>query len=217
MSVTVRLFAMLREQAGTGAVELDAEPGQTAGSVARAAAERVGVEGMLDQMRIALAVNRTYADAATPVRDGDEVALIPPVSGGALEGEVLAEVSDEAISVDRLIGLVRDPRAGAIVTFLGEPRAVDSLDYEAYAEMAEPQMRALLEQVRIAHGLVRIAAVHRVGRVPLGEPSVVVAASAPHRPEAFAGARDAIDRIKAEAPIWKREMSGERGRWVEGS
>jgi molybdopterin synthase catalytic subunit len=107
---------------------------------------------------------------------------------------------------------VRDPRAGAVVTFSGVTREVTHLDYEVYAEMAEPVMREIVAAAIARHGLCAAAAEHRHGRVALSEPSVIVAASAPHRPEAFAGAREIIDQIKASAPIWKAE----EGSWVEG-
>ncbi len=107
--------------------------------------------------------------------------------------------------------------AGAVVTFQGVTRDVDLLEYEAYAEMAEERMAAIVADAVRRHGLCAAAVEHRVGDVPLSEPSVVVAASSPHRGEAFAGAREIIDRLKAEAPIWKKEVDGGEGRWVEGT
>src|SRR5919206_571584 len=104
-----------------------------------------------------------------------------------------------------------------VVTFQGVTREVDLLEYEAYAEMAEERIAAIVSDAVAAHGLCAAAAEHRVGEVPLSEPSVVVAVSAPHRGEAFAGAREIIDRLKAEAPIWKKEIEGGEGRWAEGS
>src|SRR5207247_7959295 len=112
---------------------------------------------------------------------------------------------------------VRDPRAGAVVTFQGVTREVERLDYEAYVEMAEERIAEILTAAVERHGLCAAAAEHRVGEVPLSEPSVAVAVSAPHRGEAFAGAREAIDRIKAEAPIWKRAVDGGVGHWAEGT
>jgi molybdopterin synthase catalytic subunit len=113
---------------------------------------------------------------------------------------------------------VRDPRAGAVVTFSGVTRDVPSLVYEAYGEMALPQMAAIVREAIERHGLCAAAAEHRVGRVPLSEPSVLVAVSAPHRPEAFAGAREIIDRIKAAAPIWKQEVDEDGdASWVDGT
>jgi MoaE-MoaD fusion protein len=130
--------------------------------------------------------------------------------------DVHARISAEPISLSEVSRLVGRPAAGAIVTFQGTTREVDRLDYEAYVEMAEPYMRRVLGECLESHDLEAIAAEHRVGSVPLGEPSVVVAASAVHRDEAFAGARAAIDRIKAEVPIWKRELRGSDAHWVAG-
>jgi molybdopterin synthase catalytic subunit len=153
-----------------------------------------------------MAVNRDYADAEDELRPGDELALIPPVSGGET---VPAVVTTAPLSLDARVERVRAPRAGAVVTFQGVTREVESLDYEAYVEMADERIRAIVAEAVERHGLCAAAAEHRVGNVPLSEPSVAVAASAPHRGEAFAGAREIIDRIKAEAPIWKRE----EGEW----
>jgi molybdopterin synthase catalytic subunit len=112
---------------------------------------------------------------------------------------------------------VRDPRAGAVVCFEGVTREVEALDYEAYVEMALARLRSIGEEEAERHGLCAVALVHRTGTVPLGEPSVIVAASAPHRAEAFAGARALIDRVKAEAPIWKRELTEAGPRRVPGT
>jgi molybdopterin synthase catalytic subunit len=125
-------------------------------------------------------------------------------------------VTDEPLSLDRVTLRVSDPRAGAVVTFQGVTRDVESLEYEAYVEMAEEKIAAIVAAAVESHGLCAAAAEHRVGTVPLTEPSVIVAASSPHRGEAFAGAREIIDRIKAEAPIWKQEVEGDERRWVEG-
>ena len=130
--------------------------------------------------------------------------------------DVHARISAERISLSELARLVARPAAGAIVTFQGTTREVDRLDYEAYVEMAEPYMQRVLRECLESNDLEAIAAEHRVGSVPLGEPSVVVAASAAHRDEAFAGARAAIDRIKAEVPIWKRELRDGDAHWVAG-
>ena len=114
--------------------------------------------------------------------------------------------------VTMLIELVRDPRAGAVVVFEGVTREVSHLEYEAYAEMAEPQMAEIVRGAIERHGLCAAAAEHRVGSVPLSEPSVAIAVSAPHRDAAFAGAREIIDELKARVPIWKKE----EGEWVRG-
>jgi molybdopterin synthase catalytic subunit len=125
-------------------------------------------------------------------------------------------IGPEPLSFDELVSRVRDPRAGAIVTFSGVTREVDSLEYEAYEEMALAEMGEIVSAAIEAHGLCAAAAAHRTGSVALGEPSVIVAASAPHRPEAFAGAREIIDRLKERATIWKAEVEGGERRWVEG-
>jgi molybdopterin synthase catalytic subunit len=128
-----------------------------------------------------------------------------------------ARVTSDVLSVEALSRLVTRPAAGAIVTFQGTTRDVDSLEYEAYREMAEGRIAAIVTDVIARYGLEAAAAEHRVGSVALGEASVAVAASAAHRGEAFAGAREIIDRIKTEAPIWKKEVEEGEGRWVEGT
>jgi molybdopterin synthase catalytic subunit len=229
MIIHIRLFAMLRERAGTDRLELELSSGATVADAMQALSEREPLGSMLTRMPVRMAVNRDYASAETVLAPEDELALIPPVSGGApeLEGaveqtdapvRVHARVSDEPLSLDRLARVVGDPRAGAVVIFQGVTREVERLDYEAYTEMAQERIEEILRECVTAHGLTAAAAEHRVGSVALGEPSVIVAVSAPHRGEAFAGAHEAIDRIKAQAPIWKREHeTGAPGRWVAGS
>src|SRR5829696_5328480 len=208
MLVSVRLFAGLRERAGAARVEV--EPPEAA-PVADLLAAMEGAP----RSSVA-ATNREYADPGARIAPGDEVALVPPVSGG--NGTVRAvRVTDEPLDVAALSAAVRDPRAGAVVLFEGVTRDVPELDYEAYVEMAEPKLTAIAEAEAARHGLCAVAVEHRTGTVPLGEPSVIVAASAPHRGEAFAGARSVIDRVKAEAPIWKVEVDGEDRRRVEGT
>jgi molybdopterin synthase catalytic subunit/molybdopterin converting factor small subunit len=199
VKVSVRLFAGLRERAGRDELELDLPEG------ARVADALAAVAHLAPGVSLVLAVNREYATPDVVLHPGDELAVVPPVSGGA--------VFDGPLSLDAVAARVADPRAGAVVTFSGTTRDVAFLDYEAYAEMAAEKIDAIVAEAIERHGLCRAAADHRYGRVALGEASVVVAASAPHRPEAFAGAREIIDRIKAEAPIWKRE----EGAWVEGT
>jgi molybdopterin synthase catalytic subunit len=153
-------------------------------------------------MPLVMAVNREYADADAVLSPGDELALIPPVSGGAATASHV-RVTAEPLSFDALVERVRDPRAGAVVTFSGVTREVAHLEYEAYAEMAEPRLRSIAAEEAGRHGLCAVAVEHRIGTVALSEPSVIVAAAAPHRGEAFAGARAVIDRVKEEAPFWK--------------
>ncbi|CAB4347680.1 unannotated protein [freshwater metagenome] len=209
MQVSVRLFAGLRERFGSDSLQLELADGA---SVADALA---ALSGQVDAGGCLLAVNREYADDDLVLAAGDELALIPPVSGGGAQAHVA--LSDSPLSLDRLLERVRDPRAGAVVSFSGVTRDVDSLDYEVYGEMALEQMARIVDKAIERHGLCAAAAEHRVGTVPLSEASVIVAASAPHRGEAFAGAREIIDELKACAPIWKVEVEGEERRRVEGA
>jgi MoaE-MoaD fusion protein len=210
MEVTVRLFAMLRERAGARELTIELPEGARV----RDALDSLGE--LAEGLPLVMAVNREYAAEDHVLDPGDELALIPPVSGGSTAAVVHARVTGEPLSLDAVTALVRDRRAGAVVTFQGVTREVERLDYEAYAEMAEERIARIVAEAIEGHGLCAAAAEHRVGSVPLSEPSVAVAVSAPHRGEAFAGAREVIDRIKAEAPIWKREVEGDEGRWVEG-
>jgi molybdopterin synthase catalytic subunit/molybdopterin converting factor small subunit len=213
MRVRVRLFAVLRERAGADSVDLELDEDATVADAVSALAPVAG------EMPFRVAVNREYADDSARISPDDELAAIPPVSGGAgdVTRVVRARVSGEPLDLAGLVASVGDPGAGAIVTFQGVTREVDLLEYEAYAEMAELRLEEILRDCAARHGLRAVAAEHRVGEVPLGESSVIVAVSAAHREEAFAGARDAIDRIKAEAPIWKKEIADGGEHWVEGA
>jgi molybdopterin synthase catalytic subunit/molybdopterin converting factor small subunit len=206
MQVQIKLFAGLRERAGAGEVLLELPEGAR---VADALAQLHHVTG---DVPVVMAVNREYADEQLALHSGDELALIPPVSGGSVD-VIHVRITNEPLALDPLIERVRDPRAGAVVTFSGVTREVAQLDYEAYVEMAERKLHQIVQAAVERHGLCAAAAEHRIGVVPLSEPSVTVAASAPHRGEAFAGAREIIDEIKAQAPIWKKE----EGEWKQGT
>jgi molybdopterin converting factor subunit 1 len=213
VNVNVRLFAMLRERVGHDSIEIELEEGATVADALALLGREPSLAEPLARLPVRMAVNRDYADPGTALRAGDELALIPPVSGGA--GEVHARITEEPLSLEALARGVGRPEAGAIVSFQGVTREVERLDYEAYREMAEQRLAEILGECLERHGLTAIAAEHRVGPVALGEPGVIVAASAAHREEAFAGARECIDRIKAEAPIWKRELKADgEARWV---
>lgn len=206
MQVRIRLFAGLRERAGASEVALDLPEG------ARVADALAQLQHVTGDLPVVMAVNQEYADEQALLATGDELALIPPVSGGSV-GVAHVRVTDEPLTIDPLIERVRDPRAGAVVTFSGVTREVAELHYEAYVEMAERKLAQIVEAAIERHGLCSAAAEHRIGLVPMSEPSVTVAASAPHRGEAFAGAREIIDEIKAQAPIWKKE----EGAWKAGT
>jgi molybdopterin converting factor subunit 1 len=206
MQVKVRLFAGLRERAGTNEVQLELPDG------ARVSDALEQMKSLIDGIPVVMAVNQEYAEVGQPLAAGDELALIPPVSGGSVS-VAHVRVTKDALALDPLVQRVKDPRAGAVVTFLGVTRDVCELDYEAYVPMAERKLNEIVLAAIERHGLCAAAAEHRIGVVPLSDPSVAVAASAPHRAEAFAGAREIIDQIKAQAPIWKKE----EGAWVDGS
>lgn len=206
MRVQVRLFAALKERAGTDSLTLELSEGARVGD---ALSELRWLTG---ELRAVLAVNREYASESTPLHADDELALIPPVSGGTAERGVHVAVRAQPLSPDAITARVTDARAGAVVTFHGVTREVPALEYEAYAEMARVKIEQIASAAAERHGLCAVAVEHRVGTVALSEPSVVIAVSAPHRAEAFAGAREIIDALKATVPIWKRE----EGEWVAG-
>jgi molybdopterin synthase catalytic subunit len=213
MIVQIRLFAQLRERAGADAIEAELADGATVADALSQLAQSSPLGDLLARLPVRMAVNRELADADTQLHPGDELALLPPVSGGS---GAHVRITDQPIVAARVTDLVRRPGAGAIVTFEGTVREVEFLEYEAYREMAEERMSAIVGECMECHGLEAAAAEHRVGRVALGEPGVVVAVSAAHREAAFAGARELIDRIKEQAPIWKQEMNAGRARWVLG-
>jgi len=217
VDVTVRLFAILREQAGAGTIDLHLHDGAT---VADAISElRSGpLSGLPERAPFVAAVAREYVERDHELADGDELALVPPVSGGSAGPVKLAEVTPEPLDVEAVRLLVTHPASGGTVLFLGTTREVESLEYEAYVDMAREQIATLAESVAREHELNAVAVVHRVGNVPLSEPSIVVAVSAGHRGEAFAGARALLDAVKSQAPIWKQERPGDGPpRWVEGT
>jgi len=204
VQVQIRLFAGLRETAGTEAVTLELPDGA---SVSDALAQLRWLTG---ETKVLMAVNREYASSDAVLAPGDELALIPPVSGGALQARTHVRICAKPLAQDAIAARVADPRAGAVVTFLGVTREVPALEYEAYIEMAERKLAEIVDAAVQRHRLCAAAVEHRIGNVSLSEPSVVVAVSAAHREQAFSGAREIIDRIKTEAPIWKHE----EGEWI---
>ena len=206
MGVHVKLFAGLRERAGWSERDLDGV--DRVGGVWPALDLGDEPEGLL------YAVNKEYADRDHPLADGDEVALIPPVSGGAFR------LSGEPLSLDAVVDEVRSDRAGAIATFIGTTRVesrghtVLHLDYEAYEEMAEQVMAEIAEDMKRRYDLCEIAIHHRTGRVDIGEASVVIAVSAPHRQDALVACKEAIDTLKKEVPLWKKEFYEGGEEWI---
>ena len=205
--IRVRLFAGLRERAGWSERQLD--------GVDRLA-DVWPLLGLGDDEPPGLlyAVNREYAERDRELLDGDEVALIPPVSGGAFR------VTEAPLSLEAATAEVADERAGAVATFTGTVRRqsrgrdVTRLEYEAYAEMAEDVMAQLARELEQRYELCAIAIHHRVGVLGVGEASVVVAVSAPHRQDALAACKDAIDTLKETVPLWKKEVYEGGEEWI---
>jgi molybdopterin synthase catalytic subunit/molybdopterin converting factor small subunit len=208
MQVSIRLFAGLRERAGTGARTLELAEGATLGDVWPALGLGDEPSGLL------YAVNKRYANRDAPLGDGDEVALIPPVSGGDFR------LTAEPLSLDAVVREVQRDEAGAVATFLGtvrnrsRDRTVLYLEYEAYEGMAEQTMAELAGRLIQRHDLLAVAIHHRVGRVEIGEPSVAVAVSSPHRAAALAACKEAIDTLKGTVPLWKKEVYEGGEEWI---
>ncbi len=205
MQVTVKLFAGLRERAGYSERELDAA---TVGDVWSALELGDEPDGLL------YAVNRSYAPRDQALADGDEVALIPPVSGGAFR------IGEEPLSLDAAVAEVASDEVGAIATFTGtvrrrsRGREVLALEYEAYAEMAEQVLAEVAAELHERYEIAAVAIHHRIGRVELGEASVVIAVSGEHRADALAACRDAIDALKDRVPVWKKELYEGGEEWI---
>jgi MoaE-MoaD fusion protein len=219
MNVRVRLFASAREAAGVGQLLLELPNGQAVQDAIAAITTLHPQVGDIRQMVIAK--NREYVGLEEPLADGDELALIPPVSGGAISTPERVLVSATPLSLDAAIAAVRGADAGGIVVFLGTVRdasrgkRVRHLEYEAYAEMAESTMREIATALETKHAPLRMALHHRVGDLAIGDIAVIVAAAAPHRDAAFAAARAAIDELKRVVPIWKKEYTDDGAVWVE--
>jgi molybdopterin synthase catalytic subunit len=221
IAVRARLFARLREQAGTDTEMLELPAASTLADVYEALRRR-HPELESDRNAVRAALNLEFKEWGAQVADGDEVAFIPPVSGGAHGVGVLFELTADPLDARRLEAAVSHKGAGAICTFTGvvrdrsRGRSVTHLEYEAYAEMATSQMRRIGEEVAQRWPDARVAMAHRTGRLEIGEASVVVAVSCPHRAEAIAACKWGIDRLKESVPIWKKEHAADGTYWIEG-
>ncbi len=223
MQVHVRLFASLRESVGQDKLTVEVPEGTTVQDLVRR------VEAQFPTLRgaasaIYAAVNNRYVSPTTLLQPDDVVSLFPPVSGGFDGGAKLFEVTSSRLSVDEVVTRVVDPTCGAVATFVGVVRGVTGeqrtsyLEYEAHAEMAEAMLAQIGEEImeRWPH-VTKVAIVHRVGRMAVGEASVVIAVAAPHRDDGvFEACRYAIERIKMIVPIWKKEVLSNGEYWVEG-
>ncbi len=225
MKAKVRLFARLSELAGTRETEVEMGEGLTAGEVYALLCRRYPALAGLDGS-LMYSVNAEYVPPDHPLRDGDEIALIPPVSGGSpvrpepVEG--LFEVTAGPLDPARLVEQVRRDEAGAVALFYGVVRdhnmgrRVLYLEYDAYPEMATKVMLQIAEEIRARWPVTGIAIQHRTGRLEVGETSLLVAVSSPHRKEAFEACHALVDRFKEVVPIWKKEVWEGGEEWIEG-
>ncbi len=216
MRVRLLLFAGLREAVGTKEHLLELEDASSLAQVLQRAEQELPQVARY-RGRLLVSLNEDRAPLDTPVHDGDEVALLPPMSGGSASARVQAA----PLSMDELLAEVTGPRCGGVVTFTGVVRdhsrgqAIDHLEYEAYVPMAEREMQSIVDEAQRRWPEARLAMCHRIGKLQIGDTAVMVAAAAPHRAEAFEACRFAIDTLKQTVPIWKKEFSEEGTYWVE--
>ncbi len=219
MKVLVRLFASYREAAGLGHIELDLPAGARVKDAIFAVLREHPF--VAEGRQVVVARNREYVGVDETLHDGDELALIPPVSGGTVGALPDIAVTDAPLSVDVVLAAVREGRFGGVVVFLGTVREtnrgkrVTHLEYEAYAEMAEAKMRDIAKRLERDHGPLRVVMHHRTGDLAIGDIAVIVAVGAPHRDAAFAAARAGIDAVKKVVPIWKKEHTEDGAVWIE--
>jgi molybdopterin converting factor subunit 1 len=216
MRVRVLYFAVVRERLRRDAEELELGEGATA-ATAWGELERRHPELAAMRPALKIAVNEEFAALDRVLVDGDVIAIIPPVAGG---GAGLFRVSDEALSLDEVVRAVTVEEHGGVVTFSGVVRRqslgkrIVRLEYEAYRPMAERKLAEIGAQLAAEMPGVRVAIVHRVGTLAVGDVAVVIAASAPHRAAAFDACRAAIDRLKESVPIWKKEIAEDGDEWI---
>ena len=218
--VRVRFFARLRELVGVEVMPVETPAGSRVTDVYEAM--RVAYPSLPPRESVRAALNQEFADWAATVAEGDEVAFIPPVSGGAHKVGIVFELTTDPLDARRLEAAVAHAGAGAICTFTGivrdnsRGRSVTELDYEAYTEMATAEMRKIGDEIGERWPEARVAMAHRTGKLQIGDASVVVSVSCPHRAEAIAACKWGIDRLKDSVPIWKKEYAADGTYWIEG-
>jgi molybdopterin synthase catalytic subunit len=219
MQVTVKWFGPLREATGSKELGVRLDAGACLGDLAALLARQHEAFAALEP-RLRAAVNQEIAEPERVLADGDEVAFLPPVAGGS-DPEPRCTLSDRPLDVGRVVARVLGPDAGGVVTFLGTVRdasrghEIQHLEYEAYPVMAEREMEKIAAEAAVQWPGARVAMAHRTGHLEIGEIAVVIAAVAPHRAEAFAAARFAIDTLKERVPIWKKEVAVDGAYWVD--
>jgi molybdopterin synthase catalytic subunit/molybdopterin converting factor small subunit len=216
MRVIVKLFGAVREAVGEKELSVQLAPDARIADLRRLLARDHAIFAQYGD-RLAAAVNQETAPEAARLRDGDEVAFLPPVAGGVAD----CSLSDRPLDVGATLARVAGPGIGGIVTFLGavrdhaRGREIEHLEYEAYAGMAEREMQKIAAEAGERWPGVRLAIAHRTGRLEIGELAVIIAAGAPHRAEAFEACRFAIDTLKQRVPIWKKEFASDGEYWVD--
>ena len=219
MQVTVKWFGPLREATGTKELGVRLDEGASLGDLAALLARQHEAFAAL-RPRLRAAVNQELAESDRVLAEGDEVAFLPPVAGGS-DPEPRCTLSDRPLDVGRVVARVLGPDAGGVVTFLGTVRdasrghEIQHLEYEAYPVMAEREMEKIADEAAAQWPGARVAMAHRTGHLEIGAIAVVIAAAAPHRAEAFAAARFAIDTLKQRVPIWKKEVAVDGAYWVD--
>ncbi|HVR62292.1 MAG TPA: molybdopterin converting factor subunit 1 [Polyangia bacterium] len=218
MRVQILYFAVLRERLGREQEAIELPDGATVAAALAALSGRYPpVAALLP--RVQTAVNRAFADGAAALRDGDELALIPPVAGGGAGARRVA-ITAVPLALDDVIQVVQSPERGGVVTFTGVVRRqgqrtdVVRLEYEAYTEMAEQVLTDIADEIEREWPGTHVAIHHRVGALGVGETAVAIAVAAAHRAEAFDACRAAIDRLKRRAPIWKKEVGETGEEWI---
>jgi MoaD family protein len=218
--ITVKLFAIMKDRIGRDELKMNSANGTVADLLGQIAQEHPALSDILVPGRIVVSVNHEFVKQDAPIRDGDEVALMPPFSGGSA-GHV--RIQREPFSLDREIELLKQssPSIGGIVTFLGTTRdlsrgkSVSKLEFEHYPGMAEKKLSGIRERAIREYGVIDVTIIHRVGTLPVGENIVLIAVAAVHRDEAFRSCRFCIDELKRVAPIWKKETTPDGEVWVE--
>jgi molybdopterin synthase catalytic subunit len=223
VKIHIRYFASLREITGQGEETVEVpEAANVLAARQKLLAHYPNLQPIMS--RCISAVNRRYVDVETTLHDGDELVFIPPMGGGEEEGsmQILIQLTREPLQRDALVAAVSDPGVGGIVVFEGVVRnqargkQVRYLEYDVYEEMAEQQIRTIIEEAQRRWGVERVAVAHRFGRLEIGEASVIIVVATPHRSEAFEACRYIIDTLKSTVPIWKKEVATNGEEWVEG-
>jgi len=219
--ITVKLFAILKDKAGTSELQVSGNPATVADLLKQIAKEHPALADILSRGCVLVSVNHEFVETRANLRDGDEVALMPPFSGGDLIHRI--RIQREPFDLNEEIARLKTSSSsvGAIVTFLGTTRDVSKgkqvakLDFEHYPGMAEKKLEEIRERAIKEYGVIDVTIIHRVGTIPVGDDIVLIGVASGHRDEAFKACRFCIDELKRITPIWKKETTPEGDIWVE--